>query len=622
MDLYEEYDELLEDDDYLDSKFVKKMKINELTEDDSIDISNLKILTSIEKACLINALIADFNDTKFFRGVIKFASDLHMNNDTDINGITELAKFILNNKKININEVLAKIVSLKFTPEVKSKIDMSPSFTKSGKRMILNKLSMAYNHKVFGQYLSNMEKNLNKAYYEAGTNEGLEAYDRFTEVSNLLNKEMVSRDISLKTMTGFSCGGDDMDENLDNVGIRAAVNGLKKASANTLLLPPPFSHLFGGGLRGSELTLICAKSGGFKTGTLHNLLFLASSYNDPSKLVLEEGMKPLLLLYELELTNEQMLLRQMQYLGNYNLNDPEYVESKSDDEIEEEIARTNASGDFKIKFIIKSKEVEDDGDANGKSATLTVEDIKSDIENYKTLGYQVVGVFIDYISLLEVSHNKYKKYNDTGGEGSALLTRLCHECRSIATKYKIPVVVPAQLNDGASVKLSEFNDKMKYVDILYHFSESDISASKAMKQELDNLIFCNRFSVTTTNTETESKETKDFISFRILKDRHNHSRYVYSKRDINNKSEYDSYTRKLQNNNMDGMRLTKETADVHFVVPVDGYKIDYTDYAKSIRMFYTDERSDFISIKDVISRIRNSENIISDEKDVIDLESL
>lgn len=364
----------------------------------------------------------------------------------------------------------------------------------------------------------------------------------------------------------------------EGVELLAAEMNVRKA--NSLLTGMFFDHMTGGGFCPTAFYLVCALSGKFKTGTLQNIAeYIINNPVNMSRIVVDEGKKPAVLMTECEMTPVQVYNRRCAWYGEKLLSEAE-EKLVDPDELEAKLNKLLIEHGSLMPLIL----------SDYVGSRPTTDDIANDIDVLYEKGYQVVLLVSDYVDLHASKDEKmgYKR------EAHLELKAKCEEMRALAKRYSIPVVSGAQLNRSGANAVYEAEAYSKVVDPGYHYSLSMLAKAYDITNVPEMMFFSHLTEITESSSEPDRVgSTKTFYSCIVGKDRDSVAKYVKSDRDIIGWQEYQRRTRELKQS---GLRdKVKDNDKYHAVAVMDNYKIS-NDYARSIRMFYPTESSNFTAL--------------------------
>lgn len=538
-------------------------------------------------ATAINCTLQDLRDKQFITSFKKQLDGLPDKDKEDKN-VSETIKLladILNRDMSEKQECLFEISSRDFTDDLKSLIDDTTKYTKVFKRDFITKLSANRSMSVLKPFTERLTSLIDKI----ELNNGKRATEALYELYDVIDDMQKT---AYKVKTSSSSGNmviiDPINKSThDTMG--PVLEELKQAVSNKIKSIVAIDNMVGGGFAPKTFNMFGAIGGNGKSLTLQNILLYASKNNSSELFDLDPGLCPCLLFISLELTKKQCFQRQLAWCG-IKVTDDELL-NMSEEELEHMAMEWSIKTELKLPIVYIER-------IQGQFSTSIVE-IDSECSNLVNMGFQPVMIAVDYLDRLEVSSMKHRNLTmATGAEGSALLRQKGAECRELSIRRNCPVISAAQLNGEAQSELTRVEAYLKKVDIVHHFGTGMLAGSKQLQTELDTIIFQHKIEIENKSQEGDTIETTEFIAMSVMKDRDGHSRYKISSRDKINEVQYRKYTQSLKNSVLS--ELIRDTARIHAVIPLHMFRLDEVDYARSIRMFYPNEKVEFVSIGDVM----------------------
>lgn len=323
----------------------------------------------------------------------------------------------------------------------------------------------------------------------------------YENVSEVVNSYRDFINGTHKELSQFKVKEDDerLDSSLDLSSLSVlASEVVKELSTTGYYLNTGLENLdnaMGGGLKRGTLTLFGAKTSGFKSGLMLNL---ACSIKLHSKGIetFDKTKKPCVIYLSLENTQTETFKRLISYTTDYTLSQIREMDPK-------ELANSCIKGlngdmsseDLQLMLLYK------------KSKTIDINHIYAIISEYETQGYEVVSIFVDYISTMNST-----RYKSSDMQSNALaLADIASELYNLAISKNIAVVSGYQLNRGAY----DSNNKATGTETLKNVGESFKVATYA-----DNIYTINKSRVSYCNSGGE-KKTIHYIRFDEAKQRSN-----------------------------------------------------------------------------------------------------
>lgn len=322
-----------------------------------------------------------------------------------------------------------------------------------------------------------------------------------------------------------------LDSGLDNESLLSLVSEtIKEISTPGFYLNTGFANLdkaMGGGLKRGALTLFGARTSGFKSGIMLNLACSIKMFSKNLE-TFDKTKTPAVVYLSLENTQTETCKRIITYATGKT---PSQLVGSNPKDLITNLKETlncstsNPKVDLKIMYR--------------KSNTTTINDIYNMISDIESEGYEVVALFVDYISTMK-SINYSTKDQQTVGLAMADNAR---ELYDLAISKNIAVVSGFQLNREAYDKSKELSGK----DTLKLVGESYKMVTYA-----DYVFTINKEVATSENGEL----VVDYIRFDEAKQRSNMGSikgYFYEifKKDNNFRLEHSKYYKKSDGSTID-----------------------------------------------------------------------
>lgn len=540
------------------------------------------------KSTVINSVLQDLRDKQYIGSVKKQFDSLpdEEREKTDIKEINIWLSDVVNRNITEKQEAIYELSNRDLSDEVMGLIEESSTFTKKYKKDILTKLSA-------NRAVSTLKPRLEKI---LGMMEQIELlggkkavnllYDAYSLIDEL---QKTAYKVKTTSTSGNIVIIDPIDHSTHGT-MRSVLDDLQQAVSNKIKSIAMIDNMVGGGFAPKSFHLFAAIGGNGKSLTLQNTLLYASKNNSVDSFDIEPGLKPCLVFVSLELAKKQCFQRQLAWYG-IHISDKE-LELMTEEELEKMIIEHAESINLRIPIVYIER-------IQGQFNT-TILDIQGECNSLINQGFKPVMVAIDYIDRMDVNSMKHRNLGMTGADGSSLLRQKGTECRELAFMLNCPVISAAQLNGEAQSELNKVEPYLRQIDILHHYGTGMLAGSKQLQSEIETIIFQHKIEIENKSQEGDTIETTTFIALAVMKSRDGTSTYKFSKRDHENMIAYKKYTQNLKNSFL--CELLKETSRVHGVIPLHGFKLDETDYGKSIRMFYTSDKSEFVSLNDLLER--------------------
>lgn len=541
-------------------------------------------------SALINCVIQDAKDRIFIQNVkqqLDNLAEISDEPDKDAELTRKLLDNILAENIVEKQEIVYLVTSLEYSDNLMSLIDDTAKYTKTFKKDLLVKINSNGIVATVKPRAERILKLAERAALLSGKNSVdaaesiVHELDELGRIGSKLRNKMKSKRSNIIII-------DPEDGCLGTLG--GVIDDLRESVTNRIKTVPVLDGFVGGGFAPRTFNMLAAIGGGGKSLTLQNLLLFASKNNDRNQFALEEGCKPCLVYVSMEMDQKQLFLRHLDWYGVKI--PPEEAKTISEKELETMVMTKTRELGFKIPVMYIVRKPED--------GPTTVVDIEDECLNLINNGYQPVMISIDYLDRLEVASNRHKLLGFSGGEGAVLVRQKGRECRELASKLNLPVVSAAQLGVEAQAEITRCTPYLRQVDVLHALGINMLSGSKTLQTEVETIIFQHVFSIENKTQEGENLETRSFCTFSVMKDRDGVSKYILSDRDKRMEHEYRRATQKIQNTIGGIGEVFKNTSRLLTVIPLYGFRLDGEDYARSIRVYYPSEKSDFVSIKDLM----------------------
>ena len=551
---------------------------------------------------IITLILIDLKDKSFIYSVKDFMNKLRPEDklNADIVSTGKWLRLILENNILEKKEAIYHLNDIGFSDNLKTQITYKGNYTRAHKNAMLTMLANMLVYTTLEPLIDDASKLLSTIKVHSTSKKGVAAAEDLKRLVGVINKTANNTMVSKESGTVLVI--DPIDGNTDNT-ISSVMENVRTATTNVLKSWPPLDMLVGGGLVSGTLTLFGALSGKFKSGMMLNTTLYMAKNNKKDNLLLDEGMKPIILFISLELTIRQLLERDLQWMG-CSLSKEE-LSNISDKDIEKLLIDHRIKSGIEIPVAYIQRLSGEDGIATPTS----VLNIQEDVQRYRNRGFQTVAIVVDYMDRMYVDNAAYRNLSGaaSGNESQALLRQKAKELRDLAAGLNVPVITGAQLKGstiGNTVARSE--PYLKMVDPVMSFANNGFAGAAILDTEVDNIVMMHLFEIQKSLPNSNDTEVQGFVSIRSMKSRDGDKGYVKSSRDIKYAFEYQSYTDRLRNENRTIADLIPDSNLYHAVIPFERrFKLHEEDYAESIRKFYPSSRADFLGI-DVINM--NNEN--------------
>lgn len=376
-------------------------------------------------------------------------------------------------------------------------------------------------------------------------------------------------------------------------------NDVQHSATNRVKTIQAFDMLCGGGMLPGSLYMVCHLSGHGKSLVMQNLAIYAAINNDPADLDMEDGLKPCILFISYEMKKTQLLQRQLSFFNkNMSMKDMAEVGSRRLNEI---IHEESIKHGLKMPVIYDDQITPEESSDKGMGQP-TIDDIERSVSSLKSNGYLPIFICVDYIGLMGSISKRSRNLNESGSEGSTLLSIKAKELRDLAGKLKIPILTAQQLDSDAYSLFAQMQAYLKSLDIIATFGENMLRGSKQVRDIVEALIFGDMFKIPKHVEGSAVIQYDNYLALNVKKDRDNQASYIYSERDRQTAESYRKMTEKVKND-AQTRRFFQEPANPMVVIPLveNTIKLHPEDYGKSVRTFYCNSQGgvvDFGNIKD------------------------
>lgn len=547
---------------------------------------------------ILTAIISDPSDRSFISTLRSFFDSIPEPNEDE-----EYTKTILKNIMIqNIiekDEVIFNIASADYSDKVISNVLYDVSYTQFYKKSLLAKLNMTKCINKFVPYRDEFVALLDTMDRESGNKKAENALHELIELTGRMHK--TAQDFMLGNTTSNVLVLNPLASREDTSMFLNIANVMIKSTKNRVKTIPVFDNMWGGGAIPGSLYLLPGISGKGKSLVMQNLALYACKHNNPEDFV-SDGLTPAVLFFSYEMDFRQCLERTISWLG---LSVPQIDEERGETKHEYAERLSQVMNDGFTKFGIKIPIVYITQDTDSGSDLPDAGTIEAEIERMKNdYGLQPIFIAIDYLDRMDLRNKRLRGMGESGADG-AVKTRLkAREVRDVAKRKQIAMFSATQLDAAAMGRCDAMEPYQRQFDIILEFGMMNVSGSKNLRAEVEDVVLVHKFEVETKDPNTDEKIKRDFVAVKQEKDRDGKAAYKLSSRDKENFHMYQQYTQLLKNSAKRDM--LKLTTKVHAVIPMEGFRMSDVDYAMSIRMFYPSENSDFVSIGNLIDNALGS----------------
>lgn len=377
----------------------------------------------------------------------------------------------------------------------------------------------------------------------------IETVERLKGLTDGVSKDSTRKDSFVVSMN---------EEGEDDFGMLELEQELEEAEKNRIKTGNFFDNITGGGFSPGCFYLLASKPGGFKSGTLHNIVEEISCNADVEQMKIPTGMIPCILYINLEMSKRQIINRRISF---YKANsDAIYYGGGQEDPptLAGRIRKMIKEGGSKVEVVFHQAEAKE----------YTSAKLKSDILDLEKKGRKVILVVTDYLDLF-----KYEPSPEDEYEKELPITTKAFKHRALAKELNIPIISGAQLNKEGGRAISEHLHKAEHEDIVRRMEGDHLAKGYAVNTIPEQVYMMFRYPI--------DGEEDEYFGIVVDKDREGVARYI----------------------SKDGKDETKEKASkgkrkvdgrVYYLVKTDGYRIG-NNYARTIRDFIKDDTADEIA---------------------------
>lgn len=548
---------------------------------------------------VLNMIISSLDERKYLRELKKVINNIDTQ-DKEFGKVKEYLATILTEDITSKKEALSELDD-KFDSSIISRLNLTGArYSMKYKENFLKNLNVERFLRTVNHFTNIINEDLLKLGTARSDKVKSQLMDLITNTSKELQDELVNQKIRSDKSTSFIIDPNNKELTIENLS--RVIETSNQIDNQTIKTFPGFDIVVNGGLKLGTTTLIVAKPSGFKSGLLQNICIYAMMNNTPDKFDVPPGKVPAIFFISLENTERQLYQRHLSFFLNSSANVKEITKNMSTIEIAEYVSKMtldNAQIHLPIIYI----------DRFGSETDM--DNIAAEISEYEQLGYHPVLLGIDYLTKLTTIDPKYRNYSDVSMEGARKQAKKSDEIRRYCKSRNIACVVPEQLSSDAINILESLRPECRRVDPLYSCTLDMINGSRDLSKEYENVIFIYKSEIASLEMGTDTTKVDEYISLINKKTREEKSLYVLSNRDKINGPLVEIQTKKLKAGPL--REKMKETADLHVVMPLIGYRISDTDYAKTIRAFYVNDNTDCVSLSDLM---QDSHKLLTDISDV------
>ncbi|MGL5315693.1 MAG: DnaB family ATPase [Peptostreptococcaceae bacterium] len=535
---------------------------------------------------LLTMIIASLDDKVFLSSTKRILNKMS-SDDPDTQAVSGIVSSIIQNGITTKEEALSEIESSELSLNVKCKIEFEKSYKTKYKQDFLKRISQEIVISQADPIVQRITDNLLRLRTSKTDKNISKIHDEINRDATELHKRMTEIKISAGGSNSFII--DPNDRALTEQSVGSIVKAKILLAGNKVKTFKALDVVTNGGLVPETISLVAAKPGGFKSGVVQNAIIHASKNNEPDKFALPEGKKPAMFFVSMELTRRQMYDRHIAWFYDNSSVQRRETSSMTEDEMLHLIFELSVKAGIKIPVVYIQR----------LNCITTMSDIKADIAEYENLGFHPVLIAIDYLTKLTPDDITYRSYRDTSQEGARKQQKKSEEIRAYAVEKSVPIIIPEQISTDAIKVVDEMAIHAKKVDPLYFTRQDMLNGARLLSSEYENIIFIYKSEIEEAQQSADIIIKREFISLISLKTRDEKLDYVLSDRDKINATLYDIYTNRLKKGLL--RDLIVSTGALHVVSPLVNYRILDDDYAKSIRMYYVSDNSEYVSLEDLKS---------------------
>lgn len=320
-------------------------------------------------------------------------------------------------------------------------------------------------------------------------------YDSVSEIVEM-HKEMVFRNYKEINNIRVKASDEKLDSGLSlNELTNLASETIKKVSTPGFFINTGFRNLdnaMGGGLKRGTLTLFGARTAGFKSGIMLNLA-LSIKIHSKNLETFDKTKKACIVYLSMENTQVETFERVTSYCLNKGPSD--LIDSDPNELATDVLNALNpatANPEVELKLLYK------------KSNTVSINEIESIVYDIENEGFEVVALFVDYLSTMNSTRYKSKDQETT----SLAIADCAKDLYNLAIMNNICVISSFQLN-----RLAYNKNAVGGKDSLAYTGDSIKLATHA------NFIFVMNKSKIMINQNTPNEKIIDYIRFEEAKQR-------------------------------------------------------------------------------------------------------
>lgn len=547
------------------------------------------VLDINKHASIISVIIADLVDRTYIYNVKKYFDQLpdDAKQHQDIVATIEWLQAVISKNILEKTEAVYELKAANISNTLKRLIDSNATYSKTFKQELLTALSRDTVVANLEPIIDTIKETVSDIRtFDSDKKSVKKMYSLFNDISKLYQtaqkNKIASSDSNMLIL-------DPIDKDTYNT-LPKVMEVFRTNVANKIKTIPPLDMMFGGGISSKTLTLFGAWTGNFKSGTMQNLALYISKNNDKNVFKLDQNMRPCILFVSLELTLRQLLMRDLSWMQVQKSEDE--IKNMSDVEMQNFLFEVREKNNISIPIIYAER-------LAGKTWTTasTLEDM---ILELRSSGMQVVVMIVDYLDRLGLDDLSYRGAGTGASETSLKLKQKAKELRDLAIKMDIVTITAAQLNSMVREVVKRCQPYIRQVDPVSLFGSGMFSSSATLETEVETSIYSHVIEIEEKTENSSEVIKKKFVAYGLFKDRDGKAiPYKKSERDKTTESLVKSYENKLRQNR-EIRELMSDNIKFHVLIPLDGYRLSETDYAKSIRTYYPSDNGCFIALDDVL----------------------
>ncbi|MGL5718527.1 MAG: DnaB family ATPase [Paraclostridium sp.] len=536
---------------------------------------------------LLTTIVSDLSDRNFIGVVKKYFDEIVDPNEDEectINILQNIVKYNITETE----EAIFMIAGADYSEKILSGVMYDARYSRSYKNTILARLNMDKCVNKFAPYAEDILKCIDTMSREGGNKKGTMALETVYEKVQEFHKAVMDNKIFTKKSNFLL-----LDPNSENSNtLNTTAESMQISIKNRVKTLPVLDSLWGGGAIPGSLYLTGGISGFGKSLFMQNICLYACKNNNPANFI-TNGLQAAVVMFSYEMDHRQCFERTLSWL---NVEVPILEDNESIVAYAERLHKLVKDEFFKQGIQIPIVYVIQDADNDIPDAANVEQDLNDLINNH---GLFPIFVAVDYLDRMDIRNKRLRNMGESGAEGSAKTRLKARELRDVAKRFGIATLTATQLTGEAMAVIDRLKPYMKQFDPLQEFGLHMIAGSKNLRAEVEDVIMVHKIDIENKIQDGSETTKTSFLAISQEKDRDAKSKYMYSKRDRQNFHAYNAYTTQIKNSAR--RDLLKQTTKAHMVVPMVNFRISDEDYGLSIRMFYTSENSDFVSLSQLVT---------------------